>query len=387
MPTHSLSTAPAGFLDAWGRLDTIAARQACDAAGHAIAIRDQGPWWIKYQVGGRPQCVSSHSDKKAEAKRLLKAREGDIVNGAPIAAHVGRVTFEDAAADLITDYTTNRRRSLRVVELRLRKHLTPVFGHRRLLTITTADVRAFTARRQAAGASNASINRDLIILKRMGTLAMQAGKLTVRPYIPLLKEHNVRTGFFEPEQFQRVTHQLPVHIRPIVAFAHVTGWRTPSEILPLEWRQVDLKAGEVRLDAGTTKNGDGRVFPLTSELRRVLEDQQQAAEQLKREHGTIVRHVFCYTTGQKAGQRITESGFNKAWRKARVEAGCPGRIPHDFRRTAVRNLVRAGVPERVAMQLTGHKTRAVFERYNIVSAGDLRDAARRLDTYASRVAS
>jgi integrase len=127
------------------------------------------------------------------------------------------------------------------------------------------------------------------------------------------------------------------------------------------------------------------VFPLTSELRRVLDEQHAAAERLTRKPGTIARYVFCYTTGQKTGQRITESGFNKAWRKARVAAGCPGRIPHDFRRTAVRNLVRAGVPERVAMQLTGHKTRAVFERYNIVSSGDLRDAARRLDTYASAV--
>jgi len=119
----------------------------------------------------------------------------------------------------------------------------------------------------------------------------------------------------------------------------------------------------------------------------VLEDQQIIAEQLKREQGLIARHVFCYTMHKKAGQPITESGFNKAWRKARVAAGCPGRIPHDFRRTAVRNLVRAGVPERVAMQLTGHKTRAVFERYNIVSPGDLRDAARRLDVYAASAAS
>jgi integrase len=368
------------------RLDTTAAKTACASASHVIEIREQSMWWIKYQVGGRPQCVSSNSEKKADAKKLLREREHLTDTGAPITANVGRVTFEDAAKDLITDYTTNRRRSLRVVELRVKKHLTPVFGRRRLMSITTTDARAFAARRQAAGASNASINRDLIILKRMCSLAMQAGKLTVRPYLPLLKEHNIRQGFFEPAQFTSVRQHLPAHMRGIVAFAFITGWRTPSEILPLEWRQVDMNAGEVRLDAGTTKNGDGRVFPFTRELRRVLNDQQQIAEQLK-QAGVITPHVFVYTVGQKTGKQITESGFNKAWRKARVAAGCPGRIPHDFRRTAVRNLVRAGVPERVAMQLTGHKTRAVFERYNIVSAGDLRDAARRLDTYASSAAS
>jgi integrase len=123
-----------------------------------------------------------------------------------------------------------------------------------------------------------------------------------------------------------------------------------------------------------------------SSLLRVLQEQQKVAAQLRLQD-TIARYVFCYTVGAKAGQRITESGFNKAWRKARIAAGCAGRIPHDFRRTAVRNLVRAGVPERVAMQLTGHKTRAVFERYNIVSAGDLRDAATRLDQFYGGAAS
>ena len=364
------------------RLDTAAERKACEAAGHAIEIREQSIWWIKYQVGGRPHCVSSNSERKEDAKRLLKTREGDVVKGVPITANVGRVTFEDAAADLINDYKTNRRRSLRVVELRLTKHLAPYFAQRRLITLSTVDVRAYTARRLAQGASNAAVNRDLIIMKRMCTLAMQAGKLMVRPYIPLLKEANIRRGFFEREQFEHVQRHLPAHMRGIAAFAFVTGWRTPSEILPLEWGQVDLKAGEVRLDAGTTKNGEARTFPLTRELRHVLEEQQIIAETLKREYGIIARYVFCYVTGTKAGQRFAESGFNHTWRKARVAAGCPGRIPHDFRRTAVRNLVRAGVPERVAMQLTGHKTRAIFERYNITSPHDLRDAARRLDAYA-----
>ena len=368
------------------RLDTTAAWRACETADHPIETREQSVWWIKYQVAGRPVCVSSGSDKKDDAKKLLREREHLVDTGAAITAQVNRVTFEEAAADLIADYTTNRRRSVRVVALRITKHLAPVFGRRRLMTISTVDVRAFTAKRHAAGASNAEINRELIIVKRMCTLAMQAGTLMLRPYIPLLHEQNVRTGFFEREQLERVQRHLPAHLRGIVAFAAVTGWRTPSEILPLEWRHVDLHAGEVRLDPGSTKNGEGRVFPFTRDLRRVLDDQQILAETLTRERGLLARYVFCYTTGKKAGQRITESGFNKAWRHARVAAGCPGRIPHDFRRTAVRTLVRAGVPERVAMTLTGHKTRSIFERYNITSPGDLRDAARRLDAYASKAA-
>ena len=179
------------------RLDTTAAWRACETADHPIAIREQSVWWIKYQVAGRPVCVSSGSEKKEDAKKLLREREHLVDNGAAITAQVNRVTFEDAAADLVTDYETNRRRSLRVVELRITKHLARFFGRRRLMTISTVDGRAFAATRQAARASNAEINRELILLQRMCRLAMQAGKLMVQPYIPLLKEANIRTGFFE----------------------------------------------------------------------------------------------------------------------------------------------------------------------------------------------
>jgi integrase len=71
-------------------------------------------------------------------------------------------------------------------------------------------------------------------------------------------------------------------------------------------------------------------------------------------------------------------------KQACTDAGVPGRVPHDFRRTAVRNLIRAGIPERVAMTMTGHLTRAVFERYNILNEGDLLEAAKRLDAAAGR---
>ena len=150
----------------------------------------------------------------------------------------------------------------------------------------------------------------------------------------------------------------------------MTGWRIPSEVLTLEWRQIDFTAGEVRLDPGQTKNREGRVFPFTPELRVLLEAQREMTHKLVPTRG-IIPWVF-----HRLGRRITK--FPKSWRDACVAAGCPGRIPHDLRRTAVRNLVRAGVPESVAMKLTGHKTRSVFERYNIVSDGDLRDAVTKL---------
>lgn len=165
----------------------------------------------------------------------------------------------------------------------------------------------------------------------------------------------------------------------------MTGWRINSEVLPLEWRQVDLKAGEVRLDPGKTKNGEGRIFYPPPNLLRLLKEQRKLADQVQREKEMIAQFVFFHfsrtkegTFGKDTGDRIAASGFYHAWCRARVAAGFPTSIPHDLRRTAIRNMVRAGIPERVAMKLSGHKTRSVFERYNVVSDGDLREVARRL---------
>jgi integrase len=151
-------------------------------------------------------------------------------------------------------------------------------------------------------------------------------------------------------------------------------------VLPLQWHQIGFDGDEVRLEAGTTKNGEGRVFPLTDDLRALLEAQFEAHQRLKAQ-GEICPWVFFRMVAEARGgaKHLTRIvSFNKAWDLACLAAGCPGRIPHDLRRTAVRNMVRRGVSERVAMRLTGHKTRSIFERYNIVSDGDLRGAAGKL---------
>jgi integrase len=157
------------------------------------------------------------------------------------------------------------------------------------------------------------------------------------------------------------------------------GWRNRSEVYRLTWAHVSFAEGWVRLDPGIAKNDEARTFPLTAELRALLEGQRAGTEALQRRTGRIIPWVF-----HRNGRPVKD--MRRAWRAACEAAGLPGRYQHDFWAEAVRNLVRVGIPERVAMQLTGHKTRSVFERYNIVSEGDLRAAVEKLDQAASATA-
>jgi integrase len=153
---------------------------------------------------------------------------------------------------------------------------------------------------------------------------------------------------------------------------YLTGWRR-SEVLGLRWKQVDFKVGCLRLEPGTTKNDDGREFPfaLLPELEAVLKDQHERAVALGQATGAIIPWVF-----HREGEPM--KGFRKAWARACHEVGLHGRIPHDFRRTAVRNLERAGVSRSVAMKLTGHKTESVYRRYAIVAKSDLAEGVQKL---------
>jgi integrase len=337
-------------------------------------------YWIRYYRDGRRFEESARTDKFEAARDLLKVREGDIAKGAAMTAKVGQLRFEDAAKDLIADYRVNGKRTLKDLTRRVDDILSPWFRGRRLATIGTADIRAYVAHRQTQGAANASINLELANLKRMFTLATQAGKLLQRPYIPMLKEDNVRKGFFERAQFDGVRARLQAPLDAAVTLAYYTGWRMASEILPLYWRQIDRAAGVIRLEPGTTKNRDGRVFKY-AELTEV----KAAIEALWGRHGALAGKgiisplVFC-----RGGGQAIKSFYTK-WDQACTAAGCPGRIPHDFRRTAVGNLNRAGVPETVAMKITGHKTRSVFDRYDITSEEDLTEAARKLQAMTGTI--
>ena len=328
-------------------------------------------YWVKYYRDGKSFRESSGSPKESDAKRLIRLREGDIARGIPVTPRMDRVKFDEMAEAVFDDYRINGRRSLKDVKMRFNRHLLPFFGGRRAASITTSDVQRFIVSRKEAGATNGEINRELAAFKRAYSLAIQQRRLMTKPHVPTLKENNVRKGFFEREQFESVRGYLPAELKQLVTFFYITGWRF-SEVLNLHWSQVDFDASRVYLNAGETKNDDARVFPLTDALREVLRVQRVYTETVQRSQGRICPWVF-----HREGKQI--KSFRRSWITACKKAGVPGRIPHDFRRTAVRNLVRAGVPEQVAMKMTGHKTRSVFERYNIVNDADLEKAARCLD--------
>lgn len=362
------------------------------ARGSGSVFRVRCTWHIAFiDASGQRVKESSGSQRKGDAERLLTSRNGAVIHRLPIVPRAETVTFRKAADALITEYEANGRRSYAVVKRRIEKHLIPVFGAERLTAITSTDVVSYVAHRQAQGierkgvrvsdVSNGEVNRELQTLKRIFNLAMEQDRIAQMPTIKMLKEAPARAGFFEREQYESVLAHLPEEIRPVVIMAYVTGWRVHDEILPLQWRHVDFASGEVRLFAGETKNFAGRVFPFTDDLKMML--LQQHAEHLRlKKQGVIVPWCFWRMVAKtRGGEKFPKPivSFGKAWKAACKLAGCPGKIPHDLRRTAIRSFVRSGTSESVAMKLSGHKTRSVFDRYNIVSGDDLKDAAARLN--------
>jgi integrase len=375
------------------RLSTTSAQTACRGSGHHVQVRQSKIWTIKYQdASGLSQIESSKTSDKKKAQHTLRLREGAVARRERIV--VEDLTVADAAKLVVSDYQVNERKSLTDALGRI-KHVVAFFGSMKLSQVTTATIKAYIKHRRAEERivsrgrtilnadgtvtvvpevrrkpSNAQINRETTMLGRMFSLARQDDKIINRPHIPKLKEPaQPRKGFFEYGDFVKVRELLDRALRNIAEFEYVTGWRIDTEVLPLQWRQVDFAAGEVRIDdPRSTKNEQARVFPFTQDLRRTLEAQRKLTE------GLDSPYVFCHLAGVRTGKRISYSGFYKAWQRA-VRAAGVARVPHDFRRTAIRNLERDGVPRSVAMAMVGQKTEEVYRRYAIVDEAMIREAA------------
>jgi len=333
-----------------------------------------------------------------EAQSTLNIRLGEIAKGLPVSSKFNTILFEELAADVINDYKVRGLSSLEDINTRLRLHILPFFGTKKAAQITSAHVKAYIVKRreETPTPKNGTINRELEAIRRVFNLALAERRILVKPKITLLPEHNARTGFFTREEVDSLcSHIKKQVIADFILFGFLTGWRY-DEIRNLQWSNVDFQAGEIRLDGGlTTKNRDGRVFPMTQELRRLLES--RAAAERARRTPRAVKQVTAISAfrdelqgpvfilrGRKIGH------FRKTWATACHKAGFsivdikgkPIKITrtfHDLRRSFARDMDRKGVRQGAVMKLGGWKTDSVYRRYNIVSEADLRDAIELVD--------
>jgi integrase len=323
-------------------------------------------WWCAYYVHGKLCRTSCGTDDEQKAKKFLRLKLGGVVTGQH--PDIRMLRYEAMRQSYYGDYEANARKSLRhdrKGKPRLDKivRLDGYFANFRASEITTDQIREFQKRERKRGMSNGSINRSVSALRRMFSLAKDDGRIKVAPHFPMLKEAAPRQGFVEQPQFDALKRELPGYLHHILGIGYFCGLRL-SEITKLKWSQVDFLANEIQLNPGETKNDEARTIPIVPQLKSLL---------LAARNKTPFVCV-------KDGEHL--KSFRKAWKSACKRAGLEGILFHDLRRSAVRNLIRAGVPQAIAMAITGHKTIEVFKRYNIVDPEDLKRAGAKLSEFS-----
>ncbi|HKV80012.1 MAG TPA: site-specific integrase [Candidatus Sulfotelmatobacter sp.] len=379
------------------KTDEKKGRSRANGEGGLLRVAGSRFWYAQYYQDGRQIRVSTRTDNKQEALATLRKLMGDRDNGLAPVTDMRRLRYADLRQALIDSYVAQGNKSLKSKadgseSIAGLTALDDFFGFKSEMSdgkqvvtergvsvaqITTDAARRFVRKRRGDGTGNAAINRSLAALRRMLKIAKRDKKIHDVPYIEFQKEPSARKGFLERSDFDRLIKVLPTHLRPLVTFLYWCGCRI-GETLQIEWSQVNLDLRQIQLEPEQTKTDEARVLPLPSVLVDMLRESEP--------------------TDGDAGRRVFDgTNLRKEWMKACAACGLgettevegrpydpiySGLTLHDLRRSAVRNLRKAGVSEREAMKISGHKTRSVFDRYNIVSTEDVMDAMRKVEVAA-----
>jgi integrase len=371
-------------------------------------------WWISYYAHGKEVREAARhvrtgekielTEKKSqhEAGRFLKQRLGEIAaeqhgGRAFVGPQQERVTISELLDGLETDYKLRDRWNAKVASnlKPLREH----FGTWRAVDVTSNAIGNYIENLREQGYSNATANRRTQLLGQAFKTAIRNKQISSAPFIPRLSEiGNERQGFFETADFEAVVSHLPEYLRDFCRFGFVTGWRKGS-IESLRWS--DVGEDVIYLRAENSKTRKPETIPLEGDLQDIIERRRAAAILKGKDGATRFAEYVFHDKGEPVGD------FRKAWASACVAAGlgkmvCPkcgtegaericescevetrysGKIFHDFRRTASRNMIAAGVPQAVAMKITGHRTDSMFRRYAIVNEEQKREALAKTQQY------
>jgi integrase len=358
------------------------------ARKHLYKQKGSQNWFLRMYLNGRQVRETTGTKDETEACRIALVRLDEAgADRAQIKKFVGpeqsKIKVQELLDALQRDYVIRKKKT----GPRLLSNLKPLsewFGHYKAVELTSEDVDRFIEHAQQFGrrkgakkpSKQASIARCLQLLHQSFKLAIRAKRLTYAPYIRSLgKEDNVRQGFFDAPDFYRVLSRLPDYLKDFTLFAYLCGWRC-GEIKSLKWADVD--GDSIILQAAHSKNRTGRSLSIAGELAQLIE-RRKAARSVKTDTGTVLA-AFIFHNGR--GEPVGD--FRKAWATACLKAGVPGRLFHDLRRSAVRDMVRSGTPQTVAMSISGHKTASVFQRYSITDQRDQTKALIDRQEYAAK---
>ncbi|MBI4582737.1 MAG: site-specific integrase [Planctomycetes bacterium] len=333
-------------------------------------------WYIAYYNRGREFRETTRSESEAVARKLLRKRLAEITREVFVPPSQERMPVNDLLNILVDDHRINNRKGTKVLEYQmvpLRKY----FSLDQVKDLNEVRLENFKKERLAEQKAPATINKELGTLRTALRLAVKRKLISqsLLPNFEMLKVQNARQGFVEKADFDAVVEHLPEQLMDFAVFGYLTGWRK-GEIASLRWSDVDIAGGTIRLRDECSKNGYGRLVALEGDLRALIERRLQRRK-IPAATGEIRLADLVFHWG--AGNPIKD--FRFAWKAACEKAGMPGLLFHDLRRSAVRNMVRAGVPEVVAMKISGHRTRSIFDRYNITSEKDIRDAVLKTQAY------
>jgi integrase len=336
-----------------------------------IMMRGQGSiylrgktFWIRYAWRGKEYRESAHTDNETKARKLLLKRIKAVGTPMFVEPKDQRYTLDDLLEKIRGRYLKKGQRSF--VNLQYCwPNIEAGFPFHRVVDIDKDAIESYQTKRLDAGAAPASVNRETAYLKLgFKLLGLPA------PVVEQLPEDNVRQGFIRVADFNALLVEVrDPNVRDIVEFLYHSGWRS-SEPKAMGWHWLDLDTWTVRLPAEYSKNKKPRTLPLQGVLREIIERRIKA------------RDIACPYVFHRNGKQI--KSFRKAFEAAARAIGQPDLVPHDMRRSAVRNFRKAGLSESDGMKLSGHKTRSVYDRYDIIDEADSREAMKRAQEYIRR---
>ena len=316
--------------------------------------------------------VSIEKAKETNEKRKGQVREGDISS-----IPKPKLTFKQLTEWILGLENIKAKKYYATLEYNLNSFCA-VFGDTVASRIKPFDLENYQAARKSQGLSDSYIDQEIGAAKNVINRAYDNDLVsldTVRAFQKvkkLLKRNaNARDMIITRNQLKNIIKNISPYAKPIVAMAYYTGMRR-EEILSLTWDKVDMKGGVIRLEAKDTKDNEPRTIPICDELHKMI-------KRIPRSIHTP--YVFLYH-----GQRVRD--IRTAFRNACAKAGIPygrnsqgGITFHDLRHTFNTNMRRSGVPESVIMEITGHATREMFDRYNTIDLEDVREAITRMEDF------